>query len=472
MKSISALPCEVIGLILANCEIFGHLRHAIFTCKTFYSAWKSHTGSIIWHVGQSEIVGFTDALIAVRATGIAKEAILRGDLPPSPFPLGELSGELRKPTLDEMKILFDFQHLVECLERLAKKHSDPYWFGCIESLESEDRNKAWIVWKERFHVAMYRSFVSGAALYRAYYEPLTLASTCGLQRFLDQYRRHAEAQEEEEEDNGDGPFTSAEKRYLLQHPIFRFEEFQQHGDIFQPLADIFVQESKRKAKVVNTLRGASLYERYGARQYDPDILERSHSQALFHQLLQFLSVTDSPMLGEIIRNEDGSEYHQRRNEPTPKEMSGRRRTVTVIFFDVFNLEEIIMPENVDDAVETFVLARPGVRRPVVAEGNFPDLKIRSAIFGTYSTKSNGSPASQIAIGPTVVPLLPRLNDTWDWENSRNHDPPIRAWTKFAISGDVFCERLLADEFEGACALFESIDAPIPEPYFVHGSSWS
>jgi hypothetical protein len=424
----------------------------------------------------------------MRATEIAKEAILKGHLPPSPFPLSQLSGEVRKPTLDELKILFDFEHLVECLERLAKKHSNPYWFDCIESLEPEHRIKAWMVWKERFHVAMYRLFLSGVALYRAYREPLTLASTRGLPDFLDQYRRTTDAEDYEEQDNGDKDFfTSAEKCYLLQYPVFRFEEFQQHGDIFQPLADIFVHEGKRKARVENTLTGASLYERYGASQYDPDILERSHSQALFHQVMQFMSVAHSPMLANTMRNQDGSEYHNRDNEPTPKEMSERRRTVTVIFFNVFSLEEIIMPGNVEDAVETFVLARPAFERPVVDEANLSGLEFAFRHLWHllhkiqwYSGQPNfywpscRTPPPAFQFMRYMLSKYFRLrfrDDTWDLRNSRNHVPPIRAWTKFAISGDVFCERLLADEFEGACALLESIDGPIPEPYFVHGSSW-
>jgi hypothetical protein len=230
----------------------------------------------------------------VRATEITKQALLKGDLPPSPFPLGELSGEVRKPTLDELKVLFDFRHLVECLERVARENSLPYWYDCIERLEPEDRINAWMVWKELLHLALYRSFLADAALYRAYQEPLTLASTCSLLGFLDKFRNIMEGWDEED-DHHDDPFTPAENRYLFQYPIFRFEEFQYHVDIFQPLADIFVQESKRMTKVVNKLRGASLYERYGARQYDPGILAKSHSQSLFHQLLQAMFVAHSPL---------------------------------------------------------------------------------------------------------------------------------------------------------------------------------
>ncbi|PKX90756.1 uncharacterized protein P174DRAFT_423619 [Aspergillus novofumigatus IBT 16806] len=131
--------------------------------------------------------------------GIAKQAILKGDLPPSPFPLGELRGEICKPNLDELNVLFDFRHLVECLERLARKNSAPYWYDCIESLEPEDRINAWIVWKERLHVALYRSFLAGAAQYRAYQEPLTLASTCGLPGFLDKFRKNMEWWDEEDD---------------------------------------------------------------------------------------------------------------------------------------------------------------------------------------------------------------------------------------------------------------------------------
>ncbi|RLL98701.1 hypothetical protein CFD26_107743 [Aspergillus turcosus] len=479
MQSINSVPCEVIGLVLANLESFSQLRDAILTCRLFYSAWKAHTGSILWHIGQLKIVGFTDALMAVRAIEIAKKAILKGELPPSPFPLGELSGAVRKPTPDDLKILFDFQHLVECLERLAKKHSDPYWFGCIESLEPEDRTKAWMVWKERFHVAMYRSFLSGAALYRAYHEPLTLASTCGLPIFLDNYWRDGG---EEAIDHDYDPITPAVKRYLLQYPAFRFEEFEQHGDIFQPLADIFVQESKGKANVVNTLKGANLYERYGAKQYDPATLERRHSQALFHQLLQFIFVAHGGILGNIIRNEGESVRQRRSYYPPPKETSGRRRTVTVIFFDVLILEEIIMPENVEDAVEMFVLARPGLERPWIdANGNILHGLDHASFcildfldeMRWFSGQPNcyrlgcGTPPPTFQFVRYMLSKYFRLrfkDDTWLRVGNLN-----QAWYKFTTSGDVFCERILAEKFGGACTLLESIDEPLPEPYYDYGN---
>ncbi|KAF4215054.1 hypothetical protein CNMCM5878_008513 [Aspergillus fumigatiaffinis] len=377
MKSIRSLPCEIIGLILANCESFAELLDAILTCRSFYSAWKSHTGSILWHIGQLEIIGFRDALIAVRATEIAKQAIFKEDLPPSPFPLGELSGQVRKPTLDELKVLFDFRHLVECLERVARENS-PH---------------------------------TGAALYRVYQEPLTLASTCGLPGFLDKFRKNME-EWDEEHDYHDDPFTPAEKRCLLQYPIFRFEEFQYHGDIFQPLADIFFQESKSMTKVVNTLRGASLYER---------------------------------------------------------------------------LEEIIMPENVEDAVETFVLAHPGVESPVVDKANLPGLEYASRNLRLlldavkyFSGQSNcywpdcGTPPPDLQFVRYMLAkyfLLRFKDNTWDRGNSRNNDSRTLAWSKFTVSGDVFCERILAKGYDEACALLESINAPLPEPYFVHNSCW-
>lgn len=102
-----------------------------------------------------------------------------------------------------------------------------------------------------------------------------------------------------------------------------------------------------------------------------------------------------------------------------------------------------MPENVENAVETFVLARPAVESPVFDEANLPGLE--------YAFRFKG--------------------DTWDWGTSRNHDSRKMAWSKFTVSGDVFCERILAEGYNEACALLESMDAPLPEPCFVHGSSF-
>ncbi|EAW19511.1 uncharacterized protein NFIA_025840 [Aspergillus fischeri NRRL 181] len=219
-----------------------------------------------------------------------------------------------------------------------------------------------MVWKERLHVALYRSFLAGAARYRAYQEPLTLESTCGLPGFLDKFRKNMEEWDEEDD-------------------------------------------------------------------YHETLLRR-------------------------LRSADGSEYHQRYTQPTPKETPERRRTVTVIFLDVFSLEEIIMPENVEDAVETSVLARPGVESPVFDKANLPGLEyafrdLRSLLHeikwfsgqpNCYWLDCGTPPDFQFVRYMLAKYFRLRFKDNkWDWGNSRNHDSRKIVWSKFTVSGDLFCE---------------------------------
>jgi hypothetical protein len=168
-------------------------------------------------------------------------------------------------------------------------------------------------------------------------------------------------------------------------------------------------------------------------------------------------------------------------------MAGRSRTVSVIFFGVFSLEEIIMPENVEDAVEMFVHAHTGVESPVVDKATLPGLEYASRNLRLlldavkyFSGQPNcywpdcGTPPPDLQSVRYMLAKYFRLrfkDNTWDRGNSRNNDSRTLAWSKFTVSGDVFCERILAKGYDEACALLESINAPLPEPYFVHNSCW-
>jgi hypothetical protein len=59
---------------------------------------------------------FTDTLLEVRATDIVKTAQLSGARSPEPFPVAELSGAFRKPDLQELRSIFDLQHMMCCIE--------------------------------------------------------------------------------------------------------------------------------------------------------------------------------------------------------------------------------------------------------------------------------------------------------------------------------------------------------------------
>ncbi|KAL1960280.1 hypothetical protein VTO42DRAFT_8240 [Malbranchea cinnamomea] len=65
-----------------------------------------HQGPIIWDVGRSSVVAFTDAMMVVRATEVVKEAFHAGTLPPDPFPASKLSGTAQRPSLNELKTTF------------------------------------------------------------------------------------------------------------------------------------------------------------------------------------------------------------------------------------------------------------------------------------------------------------------------------------------------------------------------------
>lgn len=65
MYSLLSGPPEVICRILESCDDFPQLFAFISACKGLHSVWMASRGTIIWEIGNRNIVAFDDALIAV-----------------------------------------------------------------------------------------------------------------------------------------------------------------------------------------------------------------------------------------------------------------------------------------------------------------------------------------------------------------------------------------------------------------------
>lgn len=92
-----------------------------------------------------------------------------------------LSGDAQFPTTKELKLVFDFQHLADCILRFVLwKTPEIYW----------KPTPLWPHWKERFYSSLYRVLLSGAVLYREYHELLAVAPSSGVpSNFLDAFRK-------------------------------------------------------------------------------------------------------------------------------------------------------------------------------------------------------------------------------------------------------------------------------------------
>ena len=67
MYSLLSGPPEVICRILESCDDFPQLFAFISTCKGLHSVWMASRGTIIWKIGNLNIVSFDDALMAVSS---------------------------------------------------------------------------------------------------------------------------------------------------------------------------------------------------------------------------------------------------------------------------------------------------------------------------------------------------------------------------------------------------------------------
>lgn len=127
----------------------------------------------------------------MRATALVHDAHHDGrNLPPEIRP-EELTGGLRKPTLDELDSILALHHFVQCVElrychdnlTINKAFNDsgnqPHnlWPEDrkppppINNNTPEEPGEGMRIWTERFHTAAYMTFLMGAVLARAYNEP-------------------------------------------------------------------------------------------------------------------------------------------------------------------------------------------------------------------------------------------------------------------------------------------------------------
>ncbi|RDW67388.1 uncharacterized protein DSM5745_09254 [Aspergillus mulundensis] len=306
MHTLTTLPEELLALVLQNCTSFAQLHSAILTSRTLYTVWRNNQRTILWQVGQSSVPGFSEALIAVRATDIAKSSVLRGELPPHPFPINDLSGEDSKPTLAEVQQVQSFACLAAYLESRTrcghdkKKNFLPHrWYFDSLSWSKE----TWSTWRESYHRALYRYLTAGAVLCRAYYEPLL--SEKKPTGFLYSLLSMLEGKVPRSANSEYYPvwFTEEEKGYLRSVPLYSSQGYDGGWEeAFRPLEELFVQESRKNAFPRPSKEHPSpsesksqrrLHATFGTHSQNPLSLDADHHETLFTHLLHFLSLIDN-----------------------------------------------------------------------------------------------------------------------------------------------------------------------------------
>ncbi|PLN83321.1 hypothetical protein BDW42DRAFT_165179 [Aspergillus taichungensis] len=468
MKSIISLPQEVVALLLQNCDSFSQLRSLILTCKWIHVAWEVNKPAILWHVGRAQIPGWSDAIIAIRATEIAKDALLRGELPPDPFPVSKLSGETCRPSLEELKQVQSLQKVAKYLESEMLASDEDLFISMPDDQcdvgPIELARFAWHVWREEFCRAIYRHLTAGAILCRAYLAPIV--SDARPADFLAAFISNIESGEDLA-DVTTSWFSDSDRRYLSTAPVYQVPDGGQSENAFQPLEDVFVEESRKRAMLDPPMRPPppgrkgdetpppSLFSTFGqhAPIQNPQSLEASHAETLFHQILQFIFLTEQSPRQFIWDPRERQEENKEAPEDGP--------SIFAIFFGSFDPLQITVR---DQTHVTATEALPGLEGKTLKESNYLGFQymdnLLRLMWATGGMNGRQLLDSRFSFAEHMLRKFfgLRFADTI-------HESTIVsqcAWDAFANYGGVFTNRGLPFWYHGA-DLFQSSDDPIPTP---------
>lgn len=238
----------------------------------------------------------------MRATRIATDALLQGELPPDPFPVSELSGDANKPFLEELKQVQTLHRAVNYLEKEILSYDQDRFVSMPDELETKHDECArvkWKVWREECHRAIYRNLAAGAILCRAYNAPIVSGSRP--RGFLAAFLEIMQGSEDPDYVS-EGWFSESEESYLSEIPLYSIKDYLKCEAAFQPLEDIFVQESRKREPFkplemvasARSRRDESLFKNFG-RYVDirnPESLDPDHAENLFHQILHFFAMVE------------------------------------------------------------------------------------------------------------------------------------------------------------------------------------
>ncbi|RHZ47490.1 uncharacterized protein CDV56_104081 [Aspergillus thermomutatus] len=351
----SKLAPEIIIQILKSCETLEEVVVCASACKRFHDVWLCHASQITWTVGQKQILAFDDALMAVRATEIVLESSQKEELPPDPFPLSTLSGDIYKPSLSEFQQVRDYEHLAKCAEHIYLEDQE----DLKNEIEGEDPDgpTLWVLWRERFHSSIYRVLLGGAVLYRAYQEPMYSAADWGIPNFLEKYVDFLAS-----DDMSSEPVGGDELDYLMTFTPYNLGDSGSIHGAFKALAELLVQQGKKRAHQQKLpAQTTKVLPSFAT----PQGLSSSEAAVLFIELSQLLFamevLTGVQAATPIIVNGNGSEDHGR-TVFAPEFLYNPARTIPVVLFGNFFLEYISTPAVAADAVNSHLVASP-VYRP-------------------------------------------------------------------------------------------------------------
>ena len=310
----------------------------------------------------------------MRATAIVLKAYQAGNLPPA-VAMNSLSGNSKLPDLAELKEVFNMQYLVRCIEYMYFYSTRLHLGECEDNLFqnmkyghypavqrrfpeclSEDipgaKNATIDSFRDGFYRAMYRLLLAGAVLARAYMAPLFRAREEGgkdgffARNGLDYY---AQKYWEKIDPSEEVPPTEADIAYIRQFPVYNYDvtdwseiglwRNREYETCFGPFASWIIEDGRKRQR----------NEPQDPNDTKPDWAENWVDVGAVRELMLLLVAYDH--FNSKFQN--GSWAKTNRGAYMKKQGN---RTVSIVRFGVFQIEEVTMPVAVEDLTNGYLFA--------------------------------------------------------------------------------------------------------------------
>ncbi|KAH7309987.1 hypothetical protein BKA65DRAFT_575780 [Rhexocercosporidium sp. MPI-PUGE-AT-0058] len=473
MVKLISLPTEVASHIFQACEDFPEVIALASTCSYLHSVWQLNSATIIWKLAKESVRCLDIVLMAVRATAIVLEAS-QANSPPPPFPsMYALSGNTQKPTIAEMKEVFNMQHLVRCVEYMyfnsTRDESTLFGGGMLPSefrlyAIQDEVDAETEVRKERFYQAMYQLLLAGAVLCGSYNAPFWEAKKDSRTEFIEQCKVPHFTNHDELE--GPSPLTGDDRVYARQFPVYNFdvEDFstigkwreKEYEGIFGPFAKWLVDEGNaRRSERLEPEPESELVDSDGNYVHPERTTDRGALQDLMCLLVGYehliCKFTNADMVGRYAFG--------RFAEPGgPPTFHGKTRKVTIILFGVFRVEEVTMPLNIE---ETRKVLLPVTIHPSLKGSDQETFNIWHVIWSL--TRYSRSPTANDRSGEHPDP--PAMFQLWFFA--------LRQYLNLGFSNGAFYqwrESMWWEDVGGGTVFHDPEWAPV-QPYVKGKVSW-
>jgi hypothetical protein len=305
----------------------------------------------------------------VRATAIVLKAYQAGTLPPAVVAINSLSGKPKLPDLAELKEVLNMQHLVRCIEYIYfnaqyYKHYETNLFpsmkyakypaarrrfpDCLKENIPGTENATIDSFRGGFFRAIYRLLLAGAVLARAYMAPVFQAREEGNARFFRVWGHDYYWSEDMDQLDDPDPYPKeADYAYIRQYPAYNFDVLdwskigqwrnREYETCFGPFASWIIEDGRMREQ--NKPRDLN--------DTKPDWAENRVDVGAVRELMLLLVAYDH--FNDCFQHYDGISHSYLQKQGN--------RTVSIVRFGFFKVEEITMPAAAKDLTDTALFTK-------------------------------------------------------------------------------------------------------------------